>query len=122
MSLTNRRLETVTLPTVDPTLATEGFNLEGLRAFRVILSAAAGQTLSGAGTAECWLYSVYLARWMKAQSALDFAANRAGVRDYPSAEYETPVGFGRVYFKDKTGDTVTKSGGTVSLTFEGAAR
>ena len=102
-----------------PSAATDGFDLGGLRGYRIIVSADVGQVLNGGGTAECWLYSNTLSRWMKARTSLDVAQNVASVRDLPSEEFETPMGFGRVYFRDAS---ITKDGGALTITYEGVDR
>jgi hypothetical protein len=107
--------ESKAMSSSDPSAATDGFSLKGIQGYRVIISADSGATLSGGGTAECWLYSESLGRWMKARSTLNLLANVASVRDLPSEDIEAPVGFGRVFYKDVS---ITKSAGSLTITFE----
>lgn len=53
-------------------LPTDGFPLGGLRGVRILLQAASGQTISGAGNIRIWYYDPVLAFWFRSP-ALDIA-------------------------------------------------
>jgi hypothetical protein len=103
--------------TTAPSLATQGFSLKGRRGYRVIVSAANGQTISNSsGTGDVYLYSEALGRWMRS-SSFDFTVSASGVQDFPTPDTEVAASTGRVFVK-LTG--VTFSGGVGTVTIEGS--
>lgn len=52
-----------------PTLATDGQPLQDLDGITVVLAAATGVTLSGAGTLDCYVYDTATALWSRCPSA-----------------------------------------------------
>jgi hypothetical protein len=99
--------ETQDLTRAAPTTAAEGQALSAAKGLRVTVCAAAGQTLSGAGTLRAWYYGAVWGR----NSALDQAvpAAAAGVRCWTFPDLQVHVRAGRVLF---AADSVTVSGGT----------
>lgn len=95
-----------------PSGATDGQSLEDLVAVSVVASADSGQTLSGAGTLQCYLYDPVIARWSRAP-ALDLSCNTASIRDltFPVMEVLGPRG-GRVKWVPAS---VTISSGGVTV-------
>lgn len=81
-----------------PSAVTDGVDVTSSSAFRVLVSAASGQTLSGAGTLRIWLYSKSLARWCY-NPQLDWAASfSSGTwRDVATPDFSVAMGFSRVY-------------------------
>lgn len=95
-----------------PTLVTEGMSLNGVRAFRVIVSAASGQTLSGGGNMRAWVWQNAHGRWAR-NTQLDFAVNPtiATTRDFAAPDFAVGVGDARVLFQ---ADAVTSSSGEIT--------
>lgn len=96
-----------------PTAAGDGVPLEGVTGVRVILSAAAGQTLSGAGTVRLWLYDSSLARWVRGR--IDYAVDLGSVRDLVFPDEVVRVPRGRIYAE---AISVTVSGGALTVTIQ----
>ena len=97
-----------------PVSASDGVSLQGVGGYRAILSAASGQTLSGAGTIRLWYYDATLARWMRSQD-LSYTVSDSGVRDIVFQDVEVLVPQGRVYAEAVS---VTASGGALTLTVQ----
>lgn len=97
-----------------PTLATDGMDISDATGWRVIVSADSGQTLSGAGTVQIWLWSIALGRWVR-NKQLDYSVAETGVRDAGSPDFAAYAGFGRV-FPQVAG--VTSSGGNITTSAE----
>lgn len=101
-----------------PTTATEGVSLLQVRGFRVAICAAVGQTLSGAGTLQAWVYQAKAQVWMRNPS-LDLtisvtATSCAGAacRCQVFPDQRVPVLYAhRVLY---AANAVTVSGGTVT--------
>jgi hypothetical protein len=98
--------------------------IAGTSGFTVVISANAGQTITG-GAATCYYYACVAwdstgmkcstFRWGVCPAALDFTP-RTGSRDASSGDYSTPTGYGRVQYVP---NAITVSGGTtvaVSIT------
>ncbi len=96
-----------------PTAATDGVSLEGVSGVRVILSAAAAQTLSGAGTVRLWLYDSTLARWVRGR--IDYSVDIGTVRDIVFPDEVVRVPRGRIYAE---AISVTVSGGALTVTIQ----
>ena len=96
----------------EPALAADGLNIQGLSACRVVLSAASGQTLSGAGTLRFWYYDTSLARWILNQD-VTIPVTTSSRRDMVSQDYQILISAGRVYVE---ADTVTSSSGALTVT------
>ncbi len=98
-----------------PTAAADGVVIGSTNKLRIVLSAASGQTLSGAGTLRVWFYDVGLARWVKNQN-VSFTVTQSAVRD---AVFENlDLGGGptqRVYIEAVS---VTSSGGALTVTLQ----
>lgn len=92
-----------------PSASTEGLFLTGLTGYRLEICAAAGQTLSGAGTMKAYLYDYTAALWMPAP-ALDQPVTASGTRCTPFVDFNLTIRFdARVLF---AASGVTVSGGT----------
>jgi hypothetical protein len=100
----------------DPALITDGLDLENLAHYRVIVSAASGQTLSGAGSLLAWMWSHTLAAWCR-NPALDQLVTVSGKRAQVSAEFDVGVCIGRVLF---AASGVTASSGAITVITEGS--
>lgn len=111
-----------------PTLATEGVDLTNALGYNVVVSAAAAQTITG-GSLLCYFYGPVVAsvasgtaptqRWMRCPSSLDFTPG-TGVRDAPSGDFQTPVGFGRIHYVPSS--VTVSSGTTVTVTITARTR
>lgn len=93
-----------------PTLVTEGLDLNDVEGFRVTVCAASGQTLSGAGSMQAYLWDNDLGLWAR-NPDLDFNVT-ATTRCQVSPDFQVMVAAGRVYFA-ATG--VTVSSGTLTV-------
>lgn len=99
--------------------ATDGARLSDAGAIDVFLAADSGQTLSGAGTLQCWIYNHIIQRWAR---AADFditvpngvASNRDAGFKGPAVGKGLPVfsKFDRIAFAP---NGVTVSGGGVTV-------
>lgn len=89
---------------------TEGMSLKSVKGFRVIVSAASGQTLSGGGNMLAWCFVEPLGRWCR-NPQLDFAVSATSVRDMCSPDFEVGVGEALVVFQ---ASSVTASGGEIT--------
>lgn len=98
-----------------PTVVTDGMDLGDCTGWRVILSADSGQTLSGAGNVQIWLWSNLLGRWVR-NKQLDYSVTESAVRDAASPDQPTYVGYGRI-FAQVVG--VTASSGNITTQIEG---
>lgn len=99
--------------------ATLGMDFTDVQHYRVLVSAAAGQLLKGAGNMRCWMFSPKLLRWAR-NPFLDFAITPSGytwvdVRDIVCAEYDIGVPAGRMLW---TRDGVTADAGNIVSTIE----
>ena len=99
-----------------PTLATDSVDLGGAAGFVVVVSANAGQTITG-GSLLCYYLGAVSGqtlqggptqRWMRCPTSLDFTP-ATGVRDAPSGDYSTPASYGKIKFVPSA---ITVSGGT----------
>ena len=96
-----------------PTLITEGMSLVRVSGFRVILSAASGQTLSGAGSLDCYLWDDTNSAWIRNPDLdIDLAAAHSGVRRVVFPDQEVTVPYGRVLY---AANGITVSGGTLTV-------
>lgn len=98
-----------------PTASTEGMDLGGVSGYRVIVSAAAGQTLAGGGNMLAWVFDNTLARWAR-DPDLDFSLTASGVswtnvRDRASPDFQVSARSGRVVWQ---ASSVTTSSGEVT--------
>lgn len=76
----NAYYEDQTLTRAAPTTsATDGVAVKDLDAFTVVVQADSGQTLSGAGTIDMYMYDDYLALWVRVPE-LDTTIATSGVR------------------------------------------
>jgi hypothetical protein len=95
-----------------PTAAGDGVPLSGISGCRFVLSAASGQTLSGAGTLRFWYYDSVLARWMRNQD-VTVSVSTSAVRDMVTQDYAVLVSSGRLYVEAVS---VTSSSGALTVT------
>lgn len=99
-------------PTVSCLAATpEGMDLRSVRGYRLMVEADSGQTLSGAGNLRAYYYDFTVGAWARTPE-LDVAVTLTGVRRQAYADVTSPVRTGCVLY---AADTVTVSGGTVTL-------
>lgn len=100
-----------------PTAVTDGVSLSGVRAVRLVVSAAAGQTLSGGGTVELWHYNASRARWCRVDVEFSMATLPAAAtfRDWIFPDQPIDVPEGRLYARART---VTASGGALTISLE----
>lgn len=94
-----------------PSAATDGASLIGCTSALVIVSAASGQTLSGAGTIRLHFYDADgLARWVRSQDIF-YTVTDSGIRDiiFP---VEQMLPYARVYAEARS---VTTSSGNLSM-------
>lgn len=98
-----------------PTVVTDGMDIGDCTGWRVIISADSGQTLSGAGTVQIWLWSVFLGRWVR-NKQLDYPILESSVRDAVSPDLQCFVGYGRVFPQVVA---VTSSSGNITTQAEG---
>jgi hypothetical protein len=75
---------------------TEGGPLTNKKFCTVWISAVAGQTLSGAGTVDFYLYDPYIGRWAKDNVNSGAAVSTATVRDQVIAQLYIPGPRGRI--------------------------
>lgn len=98
-----------------PTAATEGLSLTGVTKFRVFVSAASGQTLSGAGTLQAYVWEDGLnsgsGGWARNPDQ-DVTVNASAVQAMASSDLVVGVGTGRVVFR---ANGVTTSSGEVTV-------
>ncbi len=98
-----------------PTLATDGFDLNGATSFKVTVSSTTGQTLNGAQTLNAYYYNGSTERW-GTNPDLDLTRTITGVRDTTWGDQDVKVPKGRFYLLP---NTCTISGGSnVVVTFE----
>jgi hypothetical protein len=91
-----------------PTLPTEGMSLVGMFGYKLTVCAAAGQTLSGAGSLLAWDYNVDEGVWTR-DPLLDLAVTVSGGRCQTWPDFPLGAGVDRVLF---AASGVTVSGGT----------
>jgi len=97
-----------------PSAITDGISLIGVTGIRTTVSAANGQTLSGAGTVVYWCWSDVLARW--AESAeVSYTQDVSGRRDASFPNEEIRVSQGRIFVEARS---VTVSAGALVVTLE----
>lgn len=95
-----------------PTADADGMSLSGIKKIIVIVSAASGQTLSGAGTLKFWYYNTAIDRWIENKTST-ISVTMSGRRDQVSDLYDSfPDGAGRIYVE---ADTVTSSSGALTV-------
>lgn len=94
-----------------PSAATDGLPLLNQCGVTVILAAASGQTLSGAGTLVFWYYDTGLARWIPNAEA-NYTVTTSGRRDIVLKSRPVKVGYGRVYVEALS---VTSSSGALTI-------
>lgn len=97
-----------------PTTVDEGMSLENVDGFRVMVSAASGETLSGAGNLRAYLWDTDLAAWIR-NPELDIAVTTSGQRRLVFADQEVKVPSGRVLY---AADGITFSAGTAGVTVQ----
>lgn len=96
-----------------------GMTLIGMAGYRVTLCAAAGQTLSGAGSLFAYTWMAGLQLWARVP-VLDLPVVATNARCESFGDLETFVPFARVFYG---AEGVTVSGGTnVLVVMEGAQR
>lgn len=100
-----------------PTSATPGIDLANACAVRVTVSAASGQTLSGAGTIRFHLRTVSLGRYAE-NRVVTRSVTTSGSRDHLIDDLWVGVGYGKIYVE---ADSVTVSSGAVSVLVETVA-
>lgn len=98
----------------EPTAATPGVDLVNVCSLRVVVSAASGQTLSGAGTLKFWLYSQSLGRYV-VNRVVTRSVTTSGERDHLIDDLWVGVHSGKVYVE---AESVTVSSGAVSVYVE----
>jgi len=97
--------------------ATDGADVLGVDAFDLFIAADSGQTLSGAGTLECYVYNTVAARWARFKD-WDVTVTTSAVRDAgfagpsPGKGYPVLTSIGRVAFRP---NGVTLSGGGLTI-------
>ena len=96
-----------------PTLATQGMNLANVGGFSVVASADSGQTLSGAGSLQAYLYDDNVARWARCPD-LDLTCGTASVRDLAFPGFSVLSPRGRIAYVP-SGVTVSSGGVTIYL-------
>lgn len=113
--LTLRWSEAQVLTRAAPTVVTEGMPLGDVTGLRVMVSAASGQTLSGAGSLQAYGWDNDLARWLRVPDLdLTIPATCASKRDCRWADLDVPVQSGRLLYA-ATGVTVSSGTVTVSI-------
>lgn len=102
----------------EPFVATDGLSILNMCGLRVIVSAASGQTLSGAGTLRFWYYDTTLSspRWMLNQN-VSLPVTQSSRRDAVFEDLPIYNGFGRVYVE---AESVTVSSGVLTVRLETA--
>lgn len=83
-------------------------SIDDVRGWRVVLEAPGGQTLGGAGVAQCWLYATELAKWVR-NPDLDLYSDTAGLESRTREDAAVTVPYGRVYYQ-AVGITYTGGG------------
>lgn len=102
--------ETQALTRAAPATATLGMALGGVKSFRLSVCAASGQTLTGAGTLDVWLYDSVDALW-KLNTGLELAVDASGVRCQVFPDFPVDVSKDGTRVLPAT-NSVTVSGGT----------
>jgi len=105
---TNPYAVTLNLSGSAPTLTTQGIKMDGYGAVRVRLSATTGNTLSGSGSLQAYIYDYSLARWARYPEG-DITVTTSGVRDLIFDSKEIGVASGLLYYNTSS---ITVSGGT----------
>jgi len=97
-----------------PVQGTDGLAVDGCKGVRCLLSADAGQTITG-GTIVFWAYDVAQTRWCEVSNLNETINPLAGTarRDYMSSEYPILIGAGRIFVECRN---VTVSAGSLSQT------
>lgn len=110
-----------------PTATQDGVTLSEATGYVVVVSAPAGQTISG-GSLLCYYLGVVSApaagaapgsssittRWMRCDTALDITPT-TGVRDYAKPDYTSTAGMGKVKYVPSS-ITLSGAGTTVDVT------
>ena len=91
------------------TASTEGAKLDGIAFCTVYVSAASGQTLSGAGTVDFYLYDPFLGRWAKDLVNSGASQTHTAARDAVVAQLWVGGSRGRIC---PVVNGITASGGT----------
>lgn len=115
---TTKRETGMALTATAPSAAGDGVDISGVTGIRLIVSAPAGQTITG-GFLDCFYRSPALARWTPwVQTAITL---RTGERDAPSFDYPFEVSQGRFACRAR-GVTLSGAGTTVDVTYELSSR
>jgi hypothetical protein len=97
-------------PTTD---STDGVNCADVTALVVVLEADSGQTLSGSGTVDCYIYDDNWAAWVLVPgAALTVPASAASKRRIAFPVSEVPSSRGRILYAT---NTVATSSGNVTV-------
>lgn len=94
-----------------PSAAGDGANIAGLSSCTVVVSAASGQTLSGAGTVRLWYYNSTIARWAENMDVYS-TQGVSSQRDSLTQAFNVGVKTGRLYAEARS---VTASGGALTV-------
>jgi hypothetical protein len=105
-----------------PTLATEGMPLINVSAVAVIAAADSGQTLSGAGTLQVYVYDPGVGAWARCQDCGEPAVTLSSVRYQSFAPFSALVKRGGRIALVPVGVTVSSGGVTIYLTGEPVAK
>lgn len=102
-----------------PTLVTEGLDLTGVKAYRIIVSADSTKVLHGAGNMRAWVWSLLLTRWVR-DMQLDFPVTPSGstwvnVRDISTGDTDLSVALGRMFWQ---ADGVDADAGNITTQIE----
>lgn len=95
--------------------ATDGVNIANLRAIGVIVDADSAQTLSGAGTLQCWYQGPITGLWSR-MSDLDLSVSLSSVRSQAYASMQIPASRGRIAWVPSS---VTVSAGGLTIYING---
>lgn len=97
-------------PTTD---ATDGISCTDLSELVIVLEADSGQTLSGAGTLDCYVYDTAWAAWVLVpDAAKSVPASASGLRRIGFAVLDIPSARGRIMY---AANSVTVSSGSVTV-------
>lgn len=94
------------------TNSTCGFDVTGMKAVRICAQAASGQTLSGAGAVNVWVYNIRTNSWGLDQE-MQLAVNAVGTPRMQCWTRDVTVPIGRLY---PVPSGITVSGGTTVTT------
>lgn len=94
-----------------PTAAGDGISVQGMSSCVVIVSAASGQTLSGAGTIRIWYYESGHARWAENMDVFS-SQGVSAKRDAVTQAFTVGTKSGRLYAEARS---VTSSSGALTV-------